>query len=401
MTLVQIWKENPGQIRGKRVDQIIGFAGDGKLGDGNSAPAEFRDFLSRIPGELVRQYANDCLENAFKDSGFALQDIVNEVASRLGFQVESGRYRGVRNEIGFDGIWTAPNSHSIVVEVKTTDAYRLPIETVATYRRRLISSGKIAEDHSSILIVVGREDTGELEAQIRGSRHAWDVRLISIDAFLRLLKIKQDLASPLAEEKIRAVLIPREYTRVDEIIDLVFSAAEDILDEAPDGLEDSGDDGSGSLDGHKLEKVREKPVSFNLACVEKIAHSFGVDLVKQSRIVYGDIDSGLTITCAVSKEYGHGAGTGYWFAFHRHQLERLSSAPVAFACFGCGSPARVAVLPLDFIRSQLDGMNQTMRDEGQLYWHIQIDSRDGRWWLHRRKGYDWPEITSMMLLADE
>ena len=31
MSLYEIWKENPAQIREKRVDQIIGFAGDGKL----------------------------------------------------------------------------------------------------------------------------------------------------------------------------------------------------------------------------------------------------------------------------------------------------------------------------------------------------------------------------------
>ncbi len=87
MTLVQIWKENPEQIRAKRVDQIIGFAGDGKLSDKSSAPIEFRDFLARVPGELIAKYANDCLENAFKDSGLALQDIVNEIATRLGFKV--------------------------------------------------------------------------------------------------------------------------------------------------------------------------------------------------------------------------------------------------------------------------------------------------------------------------
>ena len=31
MSLYEIWKENPAQIREKRVDQIIGFAGDGKV----------------------------------------------------------------------------------------------------------------------------------------------------------------------------------------------------------------------------------------------------------------------------------------------------------------------------------------------------------------------------------
>jgi hypothetical protein len=402
MTLVQIWKENPEQIRAKRVDQIIGFAGDGKLGDNNSAPIEFRDFLARVPGELIAKYANDCLENAFKDSGLALQDIVNEIATRLGFKVEAGRYRGTKSDIGHDGIWTAPNNHAIVAEVKTTDAYRLPIETVATYRRRLIKAGRITEDQSSILIIVGREDTGELEAQIRGSRYAWDVRLISIDAFLRLMKIRQDLDSPSVEDRIRAVLIPREYTRVDEIIDLVFSTTEeiqDILEVAPDEL--TGEDDADPASGEKEEKEREKPVSFNLACVERIGKFLNVELSKQSRVIFGDFDSGLMITCAVSKEYKNAGGLGYWFAFHQHQLEKLSEAPSAYACFGCGSQDQIAILPLDFVKSQLDGMNQTTREDGRLYWHVQIHSEGERWIMHRRKGFDWPDITSMMLINNE
>ena len=69
MSLYEIWKENPAQIREKRVDQIIGFAGDGKLGDNNSAPAEFRAFLARVPSEVLAGYADDCLSRSFTDSG--------------------------------------------------------------------------------------------------------------------------------------------------------------------------------------------------------------------------------------------------------------------------------------------------------------------------------------------
>ena len=399
MTLIQIWKENPEQIRAKRVDQIIGFAGDGKLGDNNSAPTEFRDFLARIPGDLISKYANDCLESTFKDSGLALQDIVNEIASRLGFKVDPGRYRGAKGEIGHDGIWIAPNNYAIVAEVKTTDAYRLPVETVATYRRRLIKAGRISEDQSSILIIVGREDTGELEAQIRGSRYAWDVRLISIDALLRLMKIRQDLDSPSVEARIREVLIPREFTRVDEIIDLAFSAAEDILEETQEVFGEV-DDIENAQSGSDV-KAREKPVSFNLACVDQIAKFFSASLTKRSRVVFGDLDSGLTITCAVSKEYKNACGSAYWFAFHQHQLEKLSQASSAYACFGCGSPKQIAILPLEFIKAQLEGMNQTIREDGRLYWHIQIHLEGGKWVMHRRKGFDWPEITSMMLLSVE
>lgn len=393
MTLYDIWKESPSQIGDKRVDQIIGFAGDGKLGDKNTAPAEFRAFLARIPVETLARYAEECLTQAFSQSGLALQDIVNEIAHRLGFSIEHGRYRGTKNEIGHDGIWTGQDGHSIVVEVKTTDAYRLPIDTVANYRRELIKTGRIAEETSSILIVVGREDTGELEAQIRGSRHAWDVRLISIDALARLMKIRQEVDDPTTEGRIRSLLVPREYTRVDEIIDLVFSTAEDLLEETPPESEDE----EGQVEQTKTPK--DKPVSFNSACAARIAEHLSADLTKQSRITFIDTDRGLTVICAVSKEYDEAKGTGYWFAFHPHQLDKLKEAKTGYAAFGCGNPSQIALLPISFLESQLSGMNETHVNDKKSYWHIQIHREGQRWVLHRRKGEDWPDITDKMLIT--
>jgi len=395
MSLYTIWKENPSQIRDKRVDQIIGFAGDGKLGDNNSAPEEFRTFLARVPADMLAGYAEDCLTSSFKDSGLALQDIVNEMAHRLGFNVEAGRYRGTKKEIGHDGIWTGPDGHTIVAEVKTTDAYRLPIQTVANYRRRLIKTGHIGEESSSILVIVGREDTGELEAQIRGSRHAWDVRLISIDALVRLMGIRQELDDPGAEAQIRSLLVPREYTRVDEIIDLVFSTTENILEETPDDLGPEGDSST------KESKERDTPVSFNEACAFRISKHLGVDLTKQSRITFADVDADLIVTCAVSKEYSGAKATGYWFAFHPHQLEKLSESKNAFASFGCGSAAQIALLPIAFLTSQLDGLNKTHGRDGRSYWHVIIHREGDRYILHRRKGEDRPDITDKMLLLSQ
>ena len=62
-------------------------------------------------------------------------------------------------------------------------------------------------------IGIGRkqgQDTGDLEAQIRGSQHAWDIRLISAEALLRLLAITEEVEDPGVSERIRSILIPRE-----------------------------------------------------------------------------------------------------------------------------------------------------------------------------------------------
>ena len=228
MSLLDYWKQDKQQIASKNLQQIIGFAGEGYLRDGNSTSKEFRELLNNIPPELIQQYVHNCLEQPFKGSGYALQDIVNEIGSRLGFSAERGLYQGRPGKIGFDGIWRWGNRYAIVVEVKTTDAYRIRIETIADYRNSLVDNGVLSERKSSILMVVGREDTGELEAQIRGSRHAWGIRLISVDSLIRLMLLKQKLDDPAIIRKIYEILVPREFTKLDEIVELVFSTAEDI-----------------------------------------------------------------------------------------------------------------------------------------------------------------------------
>src|SRR5207253_1833076 len=107
----------------------------------------------------------------FTKSGMVLQDLVNELGRRLDYSVRNGRYQGTTKEIGYDGIWVSPEKHAIVAEVKTTDAYRISLETIASYRNRLLVDREITNP-CSMLIVVGRQDTGDLEAQVRGSRHA-------------------------------------------------------------------------------------------------------------------------------------------------------------------------------------------------------------------------------------
>jgi len=66
----------------------------------------------------------------------------------------------------------------------------------------------------------GPRDTGELEAQVRGSRHAWDIRLISADALVKLTQLKENTEGTETGRKIRSLLTPMEYTRLDQMIDV-------------------------------------------------------------------------------------------------------------------------------------------------------------------------------------
>ena len=208
------------EFEGKNVQQIVGFCGNGKLTNGSDCAKEFCSYLKQQNEAKLYDHASYCLENTFDKSGYVLQDIVNEIGRRIGYDVENGLYSGKKNEIGFDGIWKS-GEEWIVVEVKTTDAYRINLDTVMGYVWKL---EKTAADKVklSALIVAGRQDTGDLEAQIRGSKHAWSVRLVSVLALTKLMFLNSELDDEDFGYKVNRILRPFEYTRVDDIVDLIF-----------------------------------------------------------------------------------------------------------------------------------------------------------------------------------
>ena len=276
----------------------------------------------------------------------------------------------------------------MVVEVKTTDAYRMDLNVFAAYRRGLIRNGDISE-RSSILIVVGREDTGDLEAQIRGSQHAWDIRLISIDGLIRLVRLKESIDDPQIAARIWTILMPREYTKVDGIIDVVFPIAEEVQreEELEQPEEQSGGD---------RESPQFVPVKFHDACVARLERWLGSPLVKRSKTTFVSPDSQLALVCAVSREH---TSVNYWFAFHPHQKDFLSNTPKSFVCFGCGSERQLLAIPsADFV-NWLEGMNVTRSDD-RFYWHVSIFKEGNRFMLHRKRGTDQCDLTSYLVPLD-
>ncbi len=392
MSLVDLWQTSPQQLSDKHVQQVIAFAGNGKLKDGNGTSAEFRSFIDLIPSTFITRYATECLETRFDDGGLALQDVVNQAGRRLGFQVVDGRYRGTQNHIGFDGIWVSPDGDQIVVEVKTTDAYRIDLDTIAGYRRSLIKTGEISEERSSILIVVGRQDTGDLEAQIRGSRHAWDIRLLSVDSLFRLVSIREEVEGPAIARKICDILIPREYTRVDGIIDLVFATTAEVRAEIPD--EEIGDL-TPLGDSPEGKKPKFKPVSFHDDCVARIQEKLQVSLLRRSKATFISQTKDLAIICTVSREHHTTSGTGYWFVLHTHQKENLSHYPKSFIALGCGSADHLLLIPFSVFSDWLAGMNMTKNDERE-YWHVQVIKDAEKYLLLQKANMERIDVTGYL-----
>jgi hypothetical protein len=67
----------------------------------------------------------------------------------------------------------------------------ISLDTIVGYRQKLLSSGTV-NGVPFFWVVVGRQDTASSKAQVRGSRHAWDIRLISAKALIKLVKMKEN-----------------------------------------------------------------------------------------------------------------------------------------------------------------------------------------------------------------
>jgi hypothetical protein len=366
------------------------MAGEGVLKDGSKASDELREYLAAVPIEILARYLNECLTTTFEESGFVLQDIVNELGSRLGCQVERGLYRGKQSEIGFDGIWRFPGGYTIVVETKTTDTYNIQLDKIADYRKTLIKNGKLSEN-SSILIVVGRRQTGSLESQVRGSRHAWDVRLISADKLLRLVQIKQNADNKATIEKIQTVLTPLELTKVDFVVDLLATTAED-LQEGTEGEEEVEE----AVEVAKREK-KFTPVAFHANVAEKVGEVLGLALKKTTRSLYVSADQKICVRAVVSRPHPSGQSTYYWYAFHPYYKDALDEYSESHIAFGCGEPEKILLFDLREFVGWLPDMNTTEKED-RMYWHVHfIETPDGSVSLQLKGGKPNIDVTDRLV----
>jgi hypothetical protein len=217
------------------LDDILGLVGTLDDSVGPDTPRErFRRFLRESVGttNAVRDYIEACLRNKGSQYDHALQDLVNHAASLIGFEVDFGRYRGVTNEIGYDGLWRR-DDFTIVAEVKTTDAYAIRTSTLVGYVDRLISDGRIANwDHAMGLYVVARTDAelSQLANSIIAERRTHQLRVADVETILALAELVQD--KQLIPDEAVALLRPAGVFVADTVHLLARMAAKQV--DSPD-----------------------------------------------------------------------------------------------------------------------------------------------------------------------
>lgn len=380
MPLIDFYTSAKSRVLEMEIKQIVAIAGDGNLKDNSNASSEMREYLSAISTKHLCRYVDSCLGASFDCSGFVLQDIVNELGVRLGYQVEHGLYRGKKNAVGFDGLWKIANNRDILIEVKTTDYYTINLDTVFKYKKQLVQANRISSD-AMVLFVVGRDDSNSLESQIRGSRYAWDARLISVESLLQLVLIKEKTEDAITLEKIRSLIEPIEYTRLDRLVDVVFLSIED----AEKSLEENI---TGSEDGQNVSVSKITSINKNDTTdadlieekrniiIEKIEKNTGTIYKRQRRTQFESSDGSSRLGLAVSKHYNKPGQQNYWYAYHPHIEVYLSSSKSGYFVLGMMDRDAVYMIPVSEMEKYKNDLSTTTKDY-RTYWHINLYDING------------------------
>ena len=265
---------------------------------------------------------------------------------------------------------------AIIVEVKTTDVYNVRLEEVAGYRAALIRDSRVPPG-ASTLFVVGRKDTGALEAQICGSRYAWDMRVVGVDSLSKLMRVKLKSTEDATVRQIRELLRPFEYTRVDRIIDVVFDTATD-LEQADEPAATNGTDRPSDLVSGNATQARTDPDALDAMrdrLVGALQRIFGIPLIRRRRALYESADGRKRACVTISKRYERDYQP-YWYGYQLAWHEFLKQADSAMLVLGCMDRDEAFMIPITVIGGFLPKLNRTVREGGRSYWHIVITTND-------------------------
>ena len=295
MALLDLWNADRQQITGKRIDQLIAFAGEGRLRDGNSTSEEFRTLLKVVSSDVIGIGWMNALTFVHR-LRLRPARYGQRSWSPLGFRCDPRRLsepqqRRLRRTVADS--WRASDPGRVqefdVVQHQPESDFGLP---EASWSPQL---GVRPED-ISILIVVGTEDTSDFEAQVRGSRFAWDIRLLGVKSLFRLLKLKEALDDPKVERQIQDILFPQEFTRLDRIIDLVFATAEDAQE-----LRQMRTTKRWSR--VMIRRLKNHGPISTPQFLPRLEKHFGQPLVKRSRSQWATPDDTVLVSCRVSKQF--------------------------------------------------------------------------------------------------
>lgn len=196
----------------------------GELQDSSDASRRFRENLRNEDVSVtdLAVWVHEAIEQPGKQYHRSLQDLVNALGLRLGFEVEFGLYQGQAGALNADGVWISPTGRAVVIETKTTETYQIDPDTLVGYIHSVANARDIAEEDVYGLYVMGKYE-GVFEKTIKGSGQQHKIRIITCDDLLKLIRLMQ--ANALTHDQILSLMMPFETVNVGALIKII----EDII----------------------------------------------------------------------------------------------------------------------------------------------------------------------------
>lgn len=186
------------------------------------------------------------------------------------------------------------------------------------------------------------------------------------------MSLKQEADAAETGMKIRSLLVPKEYTRLDAMIDVMFTTAKDVEGSADADLDEEQEP---TAEG-KIKGVWQfTKFSLLQAKRDAILAAFGkredANLIKKTRALYWNPSKNVRVACTISKRYRKSHSVPYWYAYHPNWDEFLRDGARSYLILGCMDRDLAFAIPRDIIKSHLDDLNTTESD-GAVYWHIHL-----------------------------
>jgi hypothetical protein len=198
---------------------------------------------------------------------------------------------------------------------------------------------------------------------------------------LKLVELKENSDASETGNKIRSILLPMEYTRLDRMVDVLFATAKDVEADLPEEVvPDKIDEQAGPDDKKRgiwqfteraaLDDKRDEAIA-------TMADRLAVPLLRKSRALFWDASHEARVVSVLSKHYDR-AGYDYWYAFHPSWKEFLEAGEKSFVVFGCMDKSFVFVIPWPKLEQLLPFLTTTTVKEGNTYWHVHLAETPGR-----------------------
>ncbi len=394
MNLVERLEQNPGYILSHSLWELLSLASE--CAEGGDKPLSSEQFQSYLANQLITpsklyEYVDSSLTGHISCAGYVVRDIANELGSRLGFAVDRGTGSLPSAAPSYDGVWFHRDSMAIAVDLCIGPRKPNDIRNLLELHKESVSKRKAGKP-MSMLFVVGRDNTGQLENIVRNLDCAKYVRIASLDHLAKMMMLLEASASNRYGDRLRALLVPDDKVRIDSIIDLAAEAPgfEKLKQSRENITEVRNKDSQAASDASTRRKggdvLSGSSAAIRAGVVLAFNKKYAAQLIKASgsQAFYTDdhYDRGV---CVLISRLGPGSSSGgvYWFGYtdtHNKLLQRCKRGYVAFACAGKRN-AGVYVIPhQEFTRL----LQHVIRAVNRPMWHIHLLPLHGQMYLKLR-----------------